>query len=124
LRAYLPGSLIADRTALDNRPAADGSVSLIADHKRDIALHGMILRPRKGPPPLESDRPLIASLRIASPSRARGGVARTLSKREIDERLDEMLRHGGEPVLQRLRDEARKLRNNWACVTSFSASTR
>jgi hypothetical protein len=75
------------------------------------------LRPRKGPPPLESDRPFIGSLRIAStaraflenmrPSRARDGVARTLSKREIEERLDEMLRHGGEPVLQRLRDDAR-----------------
>ena len=27
--AYLPGALIADRTALENRPAADGSVFLI-----------------------------------------------------------------------------------------------
>ena len=107
--AYLPGALIADRTALENRPAADGSVFLIADHKRDIVLPGMTLRPRKGPPPLESDRPFIGSLRIASPARAflenmrpsrarYGGVARTLSKREIEERLDEMLRHGGELV--------------------------
>jgi len=115
--AYLPGALIADRTALENRPAADGSVFLIADHKRDIVLPGLTLRPRKGPPPLESDRPFIGSLRLASParaflenmrpSRARDGVARTLSRREIEERLDEMLRHGGEPVLQRIRDDAR-----------------
>jgi hypothetical protein len=34
--AYLPGALIADRTALENRPSADGSVFLIAAHKRDI----------------------------------------------------------------------------------------
>lgn len=117
--AYLPGALIADRTALENRPAADGSVFLIADHKRDIVLPGVILRPRKGPPPLESDRPFIGSLRIASParaflenmspSRARDGVARTFSKREIEERLDEMLRRSGEPALQRLRDEAREI---------------
>jgi len=115
--AFLPGALIADRTALENRPAADGSVFLIADHKRDIVLPGLTLRPRKGPPPLESDRPFIGSLRLASParaflenmrpSRARDGVARTLSRREIEERLDEMLRHGGEPVLQRIRDDAR-----------------
>src|SRR5713101_5026069 len=64
--SYLPGALIADRTALENRPASDGSVFLIADHKRDIALPGVTLRPRKGPPPLESDRPFIGSLRIAS----------------------------------------------------------
>src|SRR5450432_2513598 len=53
--AYLPGALIADRTALENRPAPDGSVFLIADHKRDIIMPGVTLRPRKGPPPLESD---------------------------------------------------------------------
>jgi hypothetical protein len=117
--AYLPGALIADRTALENRPAADGSVFLIADHKRNISMPGVTLRPRKGPPPLESDRPFIGGLRIASParaflenmrsSRAREGVARTLTKREIEERLDELLRHSGELAIQRLRDDAREV---------------
>jgi hypothetical protein len=117
--AYFPGALIADRTALENRPAADGSVFLIADHKRTVSMPGVILRPRKGPPPLESDRPFVGGLRIASParaylenmrhSRAREGIARTLSKREMEERLDEMLRHGGEPAIERLRDDARKV---------------
>src|SRR5882762_8027444 len=68
--AYLPGALISDRTALENRPAADGSVFLIADHKRNVVMPGVILRPRKGPPPLESDRTFIGSLRIAPPARA------------------------------------------------------
>jgi len=117
IAAYLPGALIADRTAIENRPAADGSVFLIADHKRDIALPGVTLRPRKGAPPLDSDRPFIASLRIASParaflenmrrSRARTGISRTLTKRELEEHLDEMIRHGGEAALQRLRNDAR-----------------
>ena len=116
--AYLPGALIADRTALENRPAVDGSIFLIADHKRNIVMPGLTLRPRKGPPPLDSDRPFIGDLRIASParaflenmrpSRARESVARTLSKREIEERLDEILRREGEPGLQRLRDNARE----------------
>ena len=117
--AYLPGALIADRTAVENRPAADGSIFLIADHKRDIVMPGVTLRPRKGPPPLDSDRPFVGTLRIASParaflenmrpSRARGSIARTLSKREIEERLDEMIRHDGESGLQRLRDQAREV---------------
>jgi len=46
--AYLPGALIADRTGLENRPAADGSVFLIADHKRDIALPGVDIAPPQG----------------------------------------------------------------------------
>ncbi len=127
--AYLPGALIADRTAFDNRPAADGSVFLIADHKRDIVLPGVTLRPRKGPPPLGSDRPFIASLRIASParaflenmrpSRARDGVSRTLSKREIEERLDEMVRHSGEASLQRLRNDARGIADQLGLLEEF-----
>lgn len=79
----------------------------------------MTLRPRKGPPPLESDRPFIGGLHIASParallenmrpSRARKGMARTLSKRAIEERVDEILRQSGEYALQRLRDNAREI---------------
>ncbi|HWE49026.1 MAG TPA: Fic family protein [Bryobacteraceae bacterium] len=117
--SYFPGALIADRTALENRPAPDGSVFLIADHKRDIALPGVTLRPRKGPGPLDSDRPFISGLRISSParaflenmrpSRARTSLARTLAAPEIEERLDEMLRHGSEDALQRLRDTAREI---------------
>jgi len=42
-------------------------------------------------------------------SRARDGVARTLSRREIEERLDEILRRSGPPALQRLRDDAREI---------------
>jgi hypothetical protein len=119
VESYLPGALIADRTALENRPASDGSIFVISDHKRDIVMPGVTLRPRKGPPPLESDRPFIGTLRIASsaraflenmrPTRARSGVARTLSKREIEERLDEILRRSGEPALQRLRKEAKEI---------------
>src|SRR5690349_2025556 len=54
--AYLPDGLIADRTALENRPAPDGSIFLISGHWRDIKLPGVTLRPRKGAPPLDSDR--------------------------------------------------------------------
>jgi hypothetical protein len=127
--AYLPDALIADRTALENRPAPDGSVFLVADHKRDIVLPGVTLRPRKGAPPLASDRPFIGGLRLASParaflenmrwSRARQGVARTLPKRDIEERLDEILRHGGEAALQRLRDEARGIAEELDLASEF-----
>jgi Fic/DOC family len=131
VEAYLPGALIADRTALENRPASDGSVFLIADHKRDIVLPGVKLRPRSGPAPLETDRPFIGSLRLSSParaflenmrpSRARSGVARTLSRGEIEERLDEILRRSGVIALQQLRDEARGIANQLAMTDEFQS---
>ncbi|MBM3757221.1 MAG: Fic family protein [Acidobacteria bacterium] len=127
--AYLPGALIADRTALENRPAADGSVFLISNHKRDIALPGVTLRPRKGAGPLESDRPFIGRLRLSStaraflenmrPSRARSGVARTLSRKEIEERMDEIIRQSGLAAIQRIRDEARSIANQLAWTGEF-----
>jgi len=131
---FLPGALIADRTALEYRPAPDGSVFLVADHKREIVLPGVILRPRKGPPALASDRPFIGGLRVASParaflenmrwSRARHGIARTLPKRDLEERLDEMLRRSGEGTVQRLRDEARGIAEGLKLSSEFQRLDR
>ena len=127
--AYFPGALIADRTALENRPASDGSVFLIASKKRDIVLPGLVLRPRSGPPPLESDRQFLATLRLSSPARAflenmrpsrsRSTVARTLSRVQIEERLDELLRLSGDAALQRLRDQAREISQQLGLADEF-----
>ena len=117
---YFPGALIADRTALENRPADDGSICLVADRGNEIKLPGLVLRPRRGKGPLPTDSPFIAGLFLSSTargflenmrvSRARGGaVARTLSRREIEDRLDTLIRLRGEDAVKRLRDEARVL---------------
>jgi len=117
---YFPGALIADRTALENAPANDGSVCLVSDSVRDIKLPGHTLRSRRGITPLPSDRPFINGLFLSStaraylenmrPSRARGGlVGRTLSRREIEERIDTLIRRSGEEAANRLRDEIRSL---------------
>ena len=103
---YFPGALVADRTALEAAPATDGSLCLVADRGRRIDLPGAVLRPRRGRGPVASDTPFVSGLHLSSrarafvenmrPSRARGGLApRTLRRREIEERLDRLLR--GEP---------------------------
>ena len=117
---YFPGALIADRTALENAPASDGSVCLITARGQDIALPGLTLRPRRGPGPLPTDRPFLGELYLSStaraylenmrPSRARRGLlARTLGRPEIEERLDTLIRRSGEEAANRLRDEIRSL---------------
>jgi hypothetical protein len=113
---YFPGALVADRTALENAPASDGSVCLVTARGRDIRLPGHTLRPRRGRGPLASDRPFIGGLFLSStarawlenarPSRARGGlVARTLGRRELEERLDTLIRRSGKAAAKRLRDD-------------------
>lgn len=115
---YFPGGLIADRTALENVPAPDGSVCLVTARGRNIRLPGITLRPRRGAGPLSSDRPFLSGLFLAStaraylenmrPTRARSGlVRRTLNRVEIEERLDTLVRRSGASELGRLRDEVR-----------------
>jgi len=118
--AYAPEALIADRTAIENAPASDGSVFVISDRKRAVELPGITIRPRRGPPALDTDLPFIGGLRLSSqarafldnmaPSRRRGGeVSRTLTGSELETRLDDLVRRNGAEALNRLRDEARRL---------------
>ena len=116
---YFPDALLADRTAFTVAPEEDGSLFLVTKSGQDIALPGCALRPRRGRAPLPSDRPFLeeglrlsstarAYLENARPSRSRGGrVARTLSRRELEERLESLIRRSGEAAAARLRGEVR-----------------
>lgn len=118
--SYVPGALIADRTAIENRPASDGSIFVVSDRKRDIVLPGITIRSRSGLPPLESDRPFVGGLFLSSTARAfldnmassrkRGGdVSRTLTRVELESRLDDVIRRNGVDGLNALRDEAKRI---------------
>lgn len=115
---YFPGAVVADRTAFEIGPASDGSVCLVADKGRRIELPGVVLRPRRGAGPTDLDQPFMDGLHLSSraraflnnmrPSRARGGrLPRTLSRAEVEERLDAVIRLSGEEGANRLRDQIR-----------------
>src|SRR3546814_13321656 len=98
--------MIVDRTAIENRPAADGSIFVVSDRKRDIELPGITIRSRSGLPPLQSDRPFIGGLFLSSTARAflhpmiasrksGGEVSRTLTRVEIEARIADVLRRRG-----------------------------
>ena len=119
---YFPGAVIVDRSAVEGRPAADGSLFLDSgperSHPRPVALPGLTLKPRAGPGPVAGDMSFGALHRSGEartaldnlrPSRARAGVARTLSRVELEEWLERIARNRGESDLLRLRDEAREL---------------
>ncbi len=124
-----PGAVVSHRTAFENRPAPDGSVFLSGAYPRQIALPGITLRQIALPGitlrqieshgPLTGDMPFMGSLYLASrpraflenlsPSRRRERVAKAVERAEVERRLAELLRSGGEEALNRLRDEARAL---------------
>jgi Fic/DOC family protein len=119
---YFPGAVIADRSAIEARPAADGSLFLDSGPRplrpKPVELPGLRLRPRAGPGPVDGDMPFGALFRSGDAraaldnmrsSRARGGIARTMSRAELEEWLERIARNRGEDDLLKLRDEARAL---------------
>jgi fido (protein-threonine AMPylation protein) len=116
---YFPGGLVADRTALEQRPAPDGSVFLIAQRTRKVTLPGVTLRARRGLARQTDDfklrddlycmstaRALLENMR---PTRARSGAASTLKRSEIEEWLERFLRNSGKERLNSLRDQMKSL---------------
>jgi len=119
---YFPRAVIVDRSAVEGRPAADGSLFLDSGpgprQPSPVNLPGLVLRPRSGPGRLDGDMafgPIHRSgeartaLDNAAPSRARSGVARTLSRVELEEWLERIARNRGESDLLKIRDEAREI---------------
>jgi Fic/DOC family protein len=119
---YFPGAVIVDRSAVEGRPADDGSLFLDAGPSyttdRSVPLPGLTFRPRRGPGPLGGDMPFgglhrssqaRTALENMRPSRARSGVARTLSRVELEQWLDRLAVTRGEEELGLIRDEAREL---------------
>lgn len=115
-----PGALVVDRTALEHRPAADGSVFIISNKKRPVILPGIAIYPRKGPVPLPEDKPFMEGLYLACPARAylenltqrrarKGAIPRTLSREELEEKLETFLQTAGPEALQKLRQDASQI---------------
>lgn len=135
IAAYVPGALVADRTALENVPAPDGSIFVVSDRVRNIELPGVTIRTRKGPGPQPEDRPFIGGLFISSTARAfldnlavsrqgKSGVKRTLGREQMEQRLDDLVRRNGAGALNRLRDEARLVAPRIGREVEFEAFDR
>jgi len=127
---YFPGAVLVDRTAFDFGPAEDGSVTLAGSQRRDVELPGLRLRIREGAGCLDGDlrwmgeeiymssRPR-AFLENLRPSRRRRSVARTLSRLELEEKLDEYAA-GRQADLNRLRDSARPIATKLGAQREFA----
>jgi hypothetical protein len=120
----VPGGTVVDRSFFDGGPAQDGTVVLDvgpAGTRRTtpITLPGLRIVTRVGPGPVPGDVPFTHGLHYSGqvrayldnlqPSRARGGVRRTLTRDDLGERLARIMTASGPDAVQHLRDEARKL---------------
>lgn len=114
-----PKAVISHRTAFECRPTVDGHIFLTYTYTRNISLPGLTIHLQQGPKGMPQDSPFIEGLYVSSEARAflenlqssrsRGGVTKTFSQAELEERLEKKIVAGGEDALNDLRDRAKAL---------------
>ncbi len=113
-----PRALVSHRSALEGRPTDDWTIFLTYGYTKKIDLPGVTVRLIEGPPPTDEDMPFLDGLFISAspraylenmqPSRSRRSASKALPKRDIEARLDKILRIHGEDELNELRDKSRR----------------
>lgn len=121
---YFPDAVVVDRSAIEAKPAEDGSLFLDIGNSRKrrepLRLPGLTIRPRSGPGPIDGDMPFMDGLHFAGPARkfldnmrssraGRAGIARTLSRAEVEDELIRLASVRGSEALNELRDKAREI---------------
>lgn len=114
-----PHAFLSHRSALERTPTPDGHLYLTRNYKGTIELPGLVLHFIKGPDPLEDDTLFFGNLRATGLSRAylenlqrtkgSGEESKTLSREQLEEKIEAFLRVKGEDALNRVRDRAKEI---------------
>lgn len=95
---YIPDALLADRSAAEDGRPTERTLYVVSNgRRRPLTLPGLKVVPRPGHAPLADDPPWAGDLRVTSDartlvdnlalSRGRAGLARTLTRKEIEQWL-------------------------------------
>ncbi|TRX03729.1 Fic family protein [Flavobacterium gawalongense] len=114
-----PGILLSHRSALEFAPTKTGDIFLTYTYERKVKLPGITLNIVKGHPPIAGDNPMSDGLYVAQKERAMienfqesrksGEESKTLERRQIEDKLETIVRVQGEDGLNALRDKAREI---------------
>lgn len=124
-----PGAVLSHRSALEFTPTSLGHVFLTYTYTRKISLPGLTLRLMEGPGPIEGDRPFSGELYVSQMERALlenlevsrkpGPESKTLTRPELEERLEQIIRVKGEAALNTMRDKAKAIAEQLHMQTEF-----
>jgi len=110
-----PKAILSHRSAFECRPTESGDIYLTYKYSKSVALAGITVHLINGSAPIDGDYPFLDGLYISGTARtylenleqAKGN--KNLEQDKIEEKLEIMLRTGGEAALNKIRDEARKI---------------
>jgi prophage maintenance system killer protein len=114
-----PDALLSHRSALERTPTTEGHLYLTYSYKNKIELPGLTLHFSKGPDALEDDQIFFGNLKASSLPRAwmenlqqtKGGgqQVKTLSRAQLEEKIEAFLRLKGEAIVNQIRDKAKDI---------------
>jgi hypothetical protein len=111
-----PGAVIADRSVRAGGMPDGGSLYVVHSRRRPLELPGVTINPRRGTGQVLGDMSLPDGLWMSSTQRAlldnlatTQSPGRLLSRREVEEWIERLLRQRGEDGLNALRDSARSI---------------
>jgi hypothetical protein len=104
---------------MEFRPTPEGHVFLTYTYTKNIKLPGLFIHFLKGPKPMESDTIFIEKLFVShearallenlQESRSSASVSKTLSLKEVEEKLELVLKIRNEKELNNIRDRAKTI---------------
>lgn len=114
-----PGAVLSHRSAFEFTPTITNQIFVTYSYTKKIKLPGVTINFLEGKGPVENDNRLFGDLYTSSKERAflenlqitkkSGPDSKSLSRPQIEEKLDDILRIHGIDELNRVRDKARKV---------------
>jgi hypothetical protein len=120
LSRMYPQALLSHRSALERMPTPDGHIYLTHTYTDNVSLPGLTLHFLKGPGPIiPGDDLFFGDLRVSGLARAylenlqssrrTAEMSKTITRQQLEEKIEAFLRMKGEAAVNRVRDEARKI---------------
>jgi hypothetical protein len=114
-----PDALLSHRSALERTPTPVGHLYLTRSYKNTVELPGLTLHFLRGLAPLEDDALFFGNLKVSGLARSwlenlqrtkgSGEEAKTLSREQLEEKVEAFLRVKGEDAVNHVRDRARAI---------------
>jgi hypothetical protein len=112
-----PKAFLSHRSALERMPTSGGHLYLTRSYKGTIELPGLTLHFSEGPEPLDDDTLFFGNLKASGLARAymenlqqtkgSGEESKTLSREQLEEKIESFLRAKGAEALNQVRDRAK-----------------
>jgi prophage maintenance system killer protein len=114
-----PDGLLSHRSALEFKPTPSGHIFLTHSYTENISLPGLHIHLIEGPTKIDGDTVFFENLHVSQEARAylenlqqvrtKGEQSKCLSRTEVEDKLEALIRVKGEQGINALRDKAKEI---------------